>query len=211
MSVWQNAPRGTGQGFRRTIVSVVVLAALLWTPVNAGSREDAADFVTQKAENLLSIVSLPPGPERRDMFATWIASTIDHDSMASRALGRYHETATDAELRAYSSAFRSYIIITYERRLARFAGYTLKIERVRALSDADVVVRTSVRAPDGARSVVDFRIAIDDSGQCRLTDFAIEGLSMVKTLRDEFSGVIRRDGIDGLTMLIESNISESDP
>ena len=32
---------------------------------------------------------------------------------------------------------------------------------------------------------------------------------MVKTLRDEFAGVIRRDGIEGLTALIESNISES--
>ena len=129
--------------------------------------------------------------------------------MASRALGRYLDVATDAELRAYTNAFHDYIIITYERRLETFSGYKLKVERSRALSDNDVVVRTTISSPDGTRTIVDFRISNDDGGQWRLTDFAIEGLSMVKTLRDEFAGVIRRDGIEGLTALIESNISES--
>ncbi len=200
-----------GRYVRQTIVPAFVLAAFLWTPVDADSREEAVDFVAQRAERLLSIVSLPPGSERRDMFAGWIASTIDHDGMASRALGRYRDKATDDELRAYANAFHNYIIITYERRLATFSGYTVKVERSRVLSDDDVVVRTTIGSPDGARTVVDFRISINDAGEWWLTDFAIEGLSMVKTLRDEFSGVIRREGIEGLTALIESNISEPDP
>ena len=185
------------------------LSAFIWTPVSAGSLEEATDFVAQKAQRLLDIMTLPPGSERRDTFARWVESTVDHDSMANRALGRYLDVATDAELRAYTAAFHNYIIVTYERRLETFSGYSLKVERSRALNDNDVVVRTTIGAPDGAWTTVDFRIGNNDGSQWRLTDFAIEGLSMVKTLRDEFAGVIRRDGIEGLTALIESNVAES--
>ncbi|MCY4608058.1 MAG: ABC transporter substrate-binding protein [bacterium] len=198
-----------GRHVWQRIAPALVLAALLWTPVNAGSLEEATDFVAQRAERLLDIMNRPPGSERRDSFARWIASTVDHDGMANRALGRYLEVATDAELRAYTDAFHNYIIVTYERRLATFSGYKLKVERSRALNESDIVVRTTIGSPDGARTIVDFRVSNDNGGQWRLTDFAIEGLSMVKTLRDEFAGVIRRDGIDGLTALIESNVSES--
>ncbi|MDE0238787.1 MAG: ABC transporter substrate-binding protein [bacterium] len=198
-----------GRHLWQRIAPAVVLAAFLWTPVGAGSLEEATDFVAKKAERLLDIMGLPPGSERRDIFAGWIASTVDHDGMANRALGRYLDVATDAELRAYTNAFHNYIIITYERRLATFSGYSLKVERSRALNDNDVVVRTTISSPDGARTVVDFRISNYEGGEWRLTDFAIEGISMVKTLRDEFAGVIRRDGIEGLTALIESNVSES--
>ncbi len=198
-----------GRHVWQRIAPALVLAALLWTPVNAGSLEEATDFVAQRAERLLDIMNRPPGSERRDSFARWIASTVDHDGMANRALGRYLDVATDAELRAYTDAFHNYIIVTYERRLATFSGYKLKVERSRALNESDIVVRTTIGSPDGARTIVDFRVSNDNGGQWRLTDFAIEGLSMVKTLRDEFAGVIRRDGIDGLTALIESNVSES--
>ncbi len=191
------------------IAPVLLVSTFLWTPVSAGSLEEATDFVAQGAERLLAIMTLPPGPERRDSFARWIASTVDHDVMANRALGRYLDVATDAELQAYTVAFHNYIIVTYERRLETFSGYSLKVERSRALNDNDVVVRTTIRAPDGGRTIVDFRLGNDNGDQWRLTDFAIEGLSMVKTLRDEFAGVIRRDGIEGLTALIESNVAES--
>ena len=198
-----------GRHVWQRIAPALFLSAFLWTPVSAGSLEEATDFVAQRAERLLVIMTLPPGPERRDTFARWIESTVDHDGMANRALGRYRDVATDAELRAYTAAFHDYIIVTYEMRLATFSGYSLKVERSRALNDNDVVVRTTILAPDGGRTIVDFRIGNDSGDQWRLTDFAIEGLSMVKTLRDEFAGVIRRDGIEGLTALIESNVAES--
>ena len=198
-----------GRHVWQRISPALFLSAFLWTSVSAGSLEEATDFVAQRAERLLAIMTLPPGPERRDSFALWIASTVDHDGMANRALGRYLDVATDAELRAYTVAFHNYIIVTYERRLETFSGYSLKVERSRALNDNDVVVRTTIWAPDGARAIVDFRIGNDNGGQWQLTDFAIEGISMVKTLRDEFAGVIRRDGIEGLTALIESNVAES--
>ena len=51
------------------IAPALVLAAFLWTPVNAGSLEEATDFVAQKAERLLDIMGLPPGSERRNTFA----------------------------------------------------------------------------------------------------------------------------------------------
>ncbi len=189
----------------RHILPVLVLATLAVASPRADVAEDASDFVTVKAGRLLEIMVLPPGPERHDDFASWLVSAIDLDHLARRALGRYFDVVTDDQLVSYEEAFRNYILMTYEKRLDFFAGYEFAVVRSRTLSENDAVVRTTIRAPDGGKNVVDFRVGLDDDGHYRVTDLAIEGLSMRKTLRDEFASVIRRDGIDGLIELLNSH------
>ena len=193
----------------RQFLAVLVLATLAVASPRADVAEDASDFVAVAAGRLVEIMALPPGPERHDDFASWLASAVDLDHLARRALGRYLNVVTDDQLASYEEAFGTYILATYEKRLDLFAGYEFAVVRSRTRSENDAVVRTTIRAPEGGRNVVDFRIGIDEGGQHRVTDIAIEGLSMLKTLRDEFASVIRRDGIDGLTELLSSHAAEA--
>ena len=189
----------------RQFLPALVLGTLAVASPRADVAEDASDFVTVEAGRLIEIMALPPGAERHGDFASWLASTFDLDHLARRALGRYLDVVTDDQLASYEEAFGAYILTTYEKRLNFFAGYEFAVVRSRTLGENDAVVRTTIRALEGGRHVVDFRIGFDDDGQYRVTDIAVEGLSMLKTLRDEFTSVIRRDGIDGLTGLLSNH------
>ena len=60
----------------------------------------------------------------------------------------------------------------------------------------------------GKPIVVDFRVR-PTNGTFKLIDVVVEGLSMLKTQRDEFSSVIQRNGVDGLiASLQESSLSQ---
>jgi len=177
------------------VALVVVLAsAVAW----AGIEDDASVFVDEHGGELIEILDLPQGTERRDHFQTWLADTFNLDALANLALGPYLGTATDEQMAAYEDAFARYIVVTYEARLDTFSGYDFSVMRSRPMGDNDAIVRTNIAGPDGNSYVVDFRVELYEDGSFQVIDVAVEGLSMLKTQRDEFSAVIQRDGIDGL-------------
>lgn len=180
-------------------VPFLVLAGLLASAIAwAGVEDDASVFVGDHGTELIEILDLPQGPDRRDQFQTWLDATFNLEALANLALGPYLGTATDHQMRAYEEAFARYIVVTYEARFDTFSGYNFNVMRARPMGDNDAIVRTNINGPDGNSYVVDFRVELYEDGTFQVIDVAVEGLSMLKTQRDEFSAVIQRDGIDGL-------------
>jgi phospholipid transport system substrate-binding protein len=183
----------------RLRVPFVVFAGFLASAVAwAGIEDDASVFVDGHGTELIEILDLPQGQERRSHFQTWLSDTFNLDALANLALGPYLGTATDDQMAAYEEAFARYIVVTYEARFDTFSGYDFSVVRARPMGDDDAIVRTNIAGPDGNSYVVDFRVELYEDATFQVIDVAVEGLSMLKTQRDEFSAVIQRDGIDGL-------------
>ena len=183
----------------RLRVPFVVLAGLLANAVAwAGIEDDASVFVDSHGSELIEILDQPQGQGRRDHFQTWLTDTFNLEALANLALGPYLGTATDDQMTAYEEAFARYIVVTYEARFDTFSGYDFSVVRARPMGDDDAIVRTNIAGPDGNSYVVDFRVELYEDATFQVIDVAVEGLSMLKTQRDEFSAVIQRDGIDGL-------------
>ncbi|MDG2480857.1 MAG: ABC transporter substrate-binding protein, partial [Alphaproteobacteria bacterium] len=107
----------------------------------------------------------------------------------------------------YEEAFSRYIVVTYEARFDTFSGYDFAVVRARPMDDDNAIVRTSISGDDGSNYVVDFRVELYEYGTFKVIDVAVEGLSMLKTQRDEFSAVIQRNGIDGLIVSLDERTS----
>ena len=167
-------------------------------PAAASVEEDAAAFVTQLGNRLIAVLETPSGEKRHAAFAQWLHESFDLELLAERALGPYRSLASGSELAAYRQAFVGYIEVVYEDRLDMFVGYRFDVKKTRAMSDRDVIVRTRVTGPDGAHQVVDFRLGRGDDDSFQVFDIAVEGLSMLRTQREEFGAVIQRDGMAGL-------------
>ncbi len=187
---------------------LVVLLSLASAPACASLDEEAGAFVGEQGDQLLEILGLPAGEERRDEFAVWLTDVFNLEELASLALGAYKASATEEQLDAYDVAFADYIAVTYEARFDTFTGYDFSVTRTRPMSDDEAVVRTNIVGPQGNVYVVDFRVQQGEAGPFQVTDIAVEGLSMLKTQRDEFSAVIQRDGIDGLIEVLKDRAKE---
>ena len=177
----------------------VLLAAV---PGRAGIEEDASAFVEERGLALLEIVGQPRGEERRAAFDVWLTETLALDVVALLALGPYRASASPEELVAYLPAVRRYVVAVYDHRFDAFSGYGFRVLRARGLGEADAQVRARATGPEGGAHIVDFRLRRGEGG-FRVLDVAIDGLSMLKTQRDEFAAVIRQNGIAGLTASLD--------
>lgn len=167
------------------------------TPVHANLAGDATTFVQQSGDQLLKILDEPAGTTRRADFRSWLERVFNLKTVAQLALGPYRSTATSQQLSAYDKAFADYIVVTYEARFNTFTGYTFKVGQARPLNQDNVAVRTTISDPSGKPTLVDFRVQ-KSNGNLKVLDVAVEGVSMLRTQRDEFASVIQRNGMDGL-------------
>lgn len=186
---------------------VLALCVGVFSSVRADSSGDAVAFVSTHGDEMIAILDKPHGVERREEFGTWLNDVFDLETLASLALGPYKQSATPEQLEAYRHAFADYIVVTYEARFDAFSGYTFEVGQARPSNNNDVVVRTSVIDPAGQPVLVDFRVR-DGGDKLQVIDVAVEGLSMLKTQRDEFSAVIQRQGIDGLVASLNQRVAD---
>jgi len=168
---------------------------------------DAEAFVETQGQELLQILAMPAGGERRDAFRMWIDQAFNLPLVAKLALGPYLQQATPEQLDAYLEAFNEYIVVTYEARFDTFRGYDMKVLRGRPAGSKDSVVQTVVVLGSDQMSV-DFRVRQEDATDLDVIDVTVEGLSMLRTQQEEFASVIQRSGLDGLIDGLRKRASE---
>jgi len=185
----------------------VVVAAAGPSIAAADPVADAEAFVETQGQELLQILAMPPGSDRRDAFRMWIDEAFNLPLVAKLALGPYLQQATPEQLNAYLEAFNEYIVVTYEARFDTFRGYDMKVLRGRPAGSKDSVVQTVVVLGSDQMSV-DFRVRQEDPSDLDVIDVTVEGLSMLRTQQEEFASVIQRSGLDGLIDGLRKRASE---
>ena len=122
-------------------------------------------------------------------------------------LGRYYKEATPAQREAYFSAFGDYLAQAYGQALALYNGQTYQIAPEQPYANANIIaIRVSIIDPNGRPPVrLDFQWRKNSrTGDWQAYDMIAEGVSMISTKQNEWSGVLRQKGVDGLTSLLKS-------
>ena len=183
------------------VLGLFVLAAV---PAAADATEDAEAFVALNGDRMIAILDEPAGSERNQHFYDWLREVFALEKIAELALGPYRQSATPEQLAQYNEAFANYIVTTYLARFDTFTGYVFKVGQGQPLNNNNVAVRTTITDQSGKPYLVDFRVR-SANGSFQVLDVVVEGLSMFKTQRDEFSSVIQRSGLDGLITSLQQN------
>ncbi len=122
-------------------------------------------------------------------------------------LGRYYKEATPAQREAYFKAFGDYLAQAYGQALALYNGQTYQIAPEQPYADANIIaIRVSIIDPNGRPPVrLDFQWRKNSrTGDWQAYDMIAEGVSMISTKQNEWAGLLRQKGIDGLTERLQS-------
>ncbi|MFQ6016672.1 MAG: ABC transporter substrate-binding protein, partial [Kiloniellaceae bacterium] len=106
--------------------------------------------------------------------------------------------------------FEALIVGTYARRLASYAGETLKVEGVLRQNEKMAAVSSRVIRPKGQPIPIYWRLR-RGKDDWRIVDVVVEGVSMALTQRAEFNAVIKRNGgrIEGLLEKLRETTARS--
>ena len=128
---------------------------------------------------------------------------FDTSYSARLVLGRHWNTATAEQRRRFVDSFYHSLLNNYGAALLDFTADRLKVLPYKGdAAAANATVRTLVRKSDGSGVAVNYSLHRTDKGWMAW-DVIIEGISYVKSFRDDFSSEIEEKGVDALIARLE--------
>ena len=129
---------------------------------------------------------------------------LDLDALASYTLGDYREKATNSERENFNKLFREYFIKNMSSKLNDFADQDLKVIDSKKINENNIIVSTKIFSKKDAQEIaVEWRIFTKDS-KLLARDLVVEGLSLARTQKEEFSSIIASKGFVGVITALEN-------
>jgi len=116
----------------------------------------------------------------------------DVPTIARYALGNDARTASEAQLRGFTAAFRTYIARKYGRRFREFIGGQIVVVQARDVPNG-VEVETTAILQGQSPFRVDFQVS-DRSGRAAFFNIIIEGVNMLLSERIEVQAMLDARG-----------------
>lgn len=126
-------------------------------------------------------------------------------------LGKHLSEATDVQREAFFSAFGQFIEQSYAQVLTQYSDQKVQIESEKPLGDKTIVsIRVNVLQSGNAQPIkLDFKWRKNSkTGEWQAYDMAAEGVSMVATKQNEWSGILRQQGIEALTKQVAQSAKQ---
>lgn len=163
----------------------------------AADTQAAAKFVQGLGDRAIAVLSRPGVTKQaeRQEFSRLLEDNFDLQTIGRFVVGRYWNTASDAQRTEYMGLFHDMVVNVYSERFSTYAGQTFTVQGSRADGERDAIVSSQVAQPNGTVVNVEWRVRSKEQG-LRIIDVVVENVSMSVTQRSEFSSVIESHGGD---------------
>ena len=132
--------------------------------------------------------------EKLKIIAT---DTVDIKGIGFYTLGKFRKGLNDAEKEEYTKLFREYFLKSFSSRLAEYTNPKIDVQSQEKLNDKYTIVSSILIATDIRPEVkIQWRVYTKDPDKPLIRDLIIEGLSLARTQKEEFSSIIQSNDGD---------------
>ena len=167
-----------------------------------------ADIFVQSTVNRASqILSKDTSREQKINELKKVAEdTVDIRGIGLYTLGSFRKNLTENQKKEYSKLFEQYFLKSFSSRLAEYSNPEIEVNNKEILSENYTIVNSTLKATKERPEIkIDWRIYTKDTNNPLIRDLIIEGLSLARTQKEEFSSILNsNDGdIDSLFKTLE--------
>ena len=126
----------------------------------------------------------------------------------SLVLGSHFKSTTPEQREKFFKAFSDFIEQAYAQVLTAYTDQNIQIEPAKEVGDKNLVsIRVNIMQNGGQAPIkLDFKWRKNSkTGEWQAYDMVTEGVSMVVTKQNEWSGILRQQGIEALTAQIQKS------
>jgi phospholipid transport system substrate-binding protein len=189
-----------------TVLAGAMLATAAWA---ADPAQGPGELVQGVAEAMLKDLDANRAEYRKDpskvnaLVEKHLVPNFDTEYAARLVLGRHWKEASEAQRKRFVDAFYKSLLNNYGSALADFTGDKLKVYPTKVGADAkSATVRTEVKRSNGQKVPVNYTMRKTDAGW-KAWDVVIEGISYVKSFREDFGAEIDQKGLDAVIERME--------
>ena len=137
--------------------------------------------------------------------------TVDIKGIGFYTLGSARKKLNDEQKEKYSELFEKYFLKSFSSRLAEYTNPEIDVFAKEVLSDKYTIVNSLLKATSERPEVkIDWRIYTKSKENPLIRDLIIEGLSLARTQKEEFSSILdTNDGnINALFKTLEDFVNK---
>ena len=135
--------------------------------------------------------------ERIEKLKDIARETVDIDGIGRYTLGSYKNEVTDSQMIEYKVLFRQYFLKTFSSRLAEYSNPEIEVVSKKKLNENYTMVSSILVSTDQRPEVkIDWRVSTKNPENFLIMNLVIEGLSLARTQKEEFSSIIQSNDGD---------------
>ena len=160
--------------------------------------------VNRAAETLSSNASIE---EKVQTLKDIAKETVDVRGIGFYSLGAHRKGLSKDKLNEYEKVFAEYFLKSFSSRLSEYSNPMIKVNSKKKINDNYTIVSSTLVATDTRPEVkIDWRIYTKNPDNLLIRDLIIEGLSLARTQKEEFSSIINSN--DGKIEALIKNLSD---
>ena len=143
--------------------------------------------------------------DRRIAMQKAIDERFNYSQMVRRSLGKTYDSLSDQEKQNFIKLFKGLLESSYASKLESYSD-----EKINYLGEVVkgkyALVKTAVVRPNSTIGV-DYKLIVDN-GQWKVYDFVIEGVSMIRNYKSQFTKIIRKNSYEALVEKLTKKMEE---
>jgi phospholipid transport system substrate-binding protein len=180
------------------IFFVNFLLLLLLLNNATASSSDPKKFIQEIVDEAKKILVDTNSPEYKAEKLTEIAlATVDIKGVGLYTLGSYRKNLTEEQKKQYSILFKEYFLKTFVSRLTDYSEPKIDVVSAVKKNEKYTIVSSILLATEKKQEVkIDWRVYTKEPDKPLIRDLIIEGLSLARTQKEEFSSIIESNDGD---------------
>jgi len=198
----------------KTLATICILAAsglamAVDTAASGQAEQGPSEVVESAARSMLQGLDANRAAYKKDpskigeLVEKYLLPHFDIQYSARLVLGKHWADAKPEQRERFATAFYHTLVDNYGSALAEFTSDRLKVFPTKVEPNADrATVRTEVVRDNGDKVPVSYSLRKTPDGW-KAWDVVIEGISYVKSFREDFGSEIDQKGLDAVIQRIE--------
>ena len=179
----------------KKVFALIILFSLNYNSIQAIEPDVFVQSTVNRASQILSEnISKKDKMDKLEIIAK---ETVDIRGIGFYSLGSARKALNEDKKKKYSELFEKYFLKSFSSRLAEYTNPEIEVNNKEVLNKNYTIVNSLLLGTSERPEVkIDWRIYTKDPNNPLIRDLIIEGLSLARTQKEEFSSILNSNDGD---------------
>ena len=179
----------------KKVFALIILFSLNFNSIQAIEPDVFVQSTVNRASQILSEnISKKDKMDKLEIIAK---ETVDIRGIGFYSLGSARKALNENQKKKYSELFEKYFLKSFSSRLAEYTNPEIEVHNKEVLNKNYTIVNSLLLGTSERPEVkIDWRIYTKDPSNPLIRDLIIEGLSLARTQKEEFSSILNSNDGD---------------
>jgi phospholipid transport system substrate-binding protein len=182
----------------KKLLTFITFSIIIFSSIGKAYSIEADVFIQSTVNRASAALNNKFSKEEKIEKLKNIASeTVDIDGIGRYTLGSYKKEITDSQMVEYKVLFRQYFLKSFSSRLAEYSNPEIEVVSKKRLNKNYTIVSSVLVSTEQRPAVkIDWRVITKNPENPLIINLVIEGLSLARTQKEEFSSIIQNNDGD---------------